>query len=226
MISSPLERLINLLVSERCLICSKNTYALCEACFYSNYQQIVQRCYMCNKLTKTSGVCNNCSSRLRRIWWLGYYEEFFKTLIWQMKFGRQRSHAKLFGNYLAQTLPFLSEETVVVSIPTSAKRVRMRGFDQAKLIAQTFAQKRGLNYMNLLQRTSNVDLIGKSRLERRKVMAKSISVSEHSILQGSSVILIDDVLTTGATLEAAAGILRQVGAKHVDAAVVARKLLN
>ena len=143
-----------------------------------------------------------------------------------MKFQRRRAYARSFGVLLAQILPYLPEDTAVVPCPTASKRVRMRGFDQACLIAQSFAAERGLRYQPVLVRTTQVDQIGKRRSERLKQMAGSFRVRRPDTIKGSSILLIDDVLTTGATLEAAAAVLRAAGAKHVDAAVVGRHLLG
>lgn len=219
-----LERVVDLLSNETCIICQNTNTTLCEACFTSTIADPVSRCYICNKLTKSSRTCSSCSSRLRRVWWLGSYEEPLKTLIWQMKFQRKRSNARLFGYFLSQFLPQIDSAVLVTSAPTAASRIRRRGFDQAQLTAKSFAKERGLEYKSLLERISQVDLIGKTRTQRRSAMKQSMCLRRKVDVTGLTILLIDDVLTTGATLEAAAGILRDAGARHIDAAVVARRI--
>jgi predicted amidophosphoribosyltransferase len=102
----------------------------------------------------------------------------------------------------------------------------MRGFDQAALIARSLASKKGLTYVSALQRTTQADQIGKRRADRLKQMAGSFRMVAPAKVRGATVLLVDDVLTTGATLESAAAELRRCGAKHVDAVVVARHLLG
>lgn len=223
---SPIEYMITLLTPTQCYICKTDGIELCESCFEIINKEVISRCYKCNKLTRGQTVCASCSSRLRRVWWLGTYELVLKDLIHQMKYHRQRSLARTFGRYMAQTLPYIAETTLVIPIPTATKRIRQRGFDQAALIAQTFATQRQLPLHPLLYRTSSVDLVGKSRPQRIEAMAKSLGISHAEQLKGKNIILIDDVLTTGATLEAAAALLRQHGVKHVDAAIVARDMLQ
>lgn len=220
MMKNPIEQLITLLAPETCIICGKPNIALCESCVQTEVIQKDTRCYKCNKLTKKPGVCRDCPSRLRRIWWLGKYEGPIKDIIWEMKFRRAREHARLLGKHLADALPYLSPDTLVVPIPTATRRIRRRGFDQAKLIAQSLATQKNLKYRKLLDHSSQTDLIGKSRRDRRKLVQQNLTYSGKPII-ANTVLLVDDVLTTGSTIETAAALLRKNGAKHVDAAVVA-----
>lgn len=201
---------------------------LCSSCRIPFTDEQESRCYLCNRLTSQNKVCSSCRSRssLRRVWWLGNYNDILKTLIHDMKFQRKRAYAREFGTILAQALPYLHESTVVVSVPTASTRIRRRGYDQAALIAQSFARTRNLRYQNALVRTSQVDLIGKDRSSRLKQMASATELRIQASFKGQSILLIDDVLTTGASIEAAARLLRKNGAQHVDAAVVARHMLG
>ncbi len=224
----PFEHIITLFTPAQCYICRSEETELCYACFETISHDLESRCYKCNKLTKSNKICHSCrsSSRLRRVWWLGVYKDDMKLLIRAMKYNRQRALARVFGDYLAQTLPHLPEDTLVVPAPTASARVRQRGFDQAYLIAAQFASNRQLPFKPLLYRTSQVDLIGKSRVQRTTLMAKSLAVQHTAEVRGATILLIDDVLTTGSTLEAGATLLRDHGAKHIDGAVLARNLLN
>lgn len=143
-----------------------------------------------------------------------------------MKYGRKRQHARMFGEYLAAALPYLPPDTVVLPIPTASQRIRQRGFDQARLIGEALAKVLSLELIRPLIRTTQIDLVGKNRQQRHQYMAQSFRLKPSADISGASILLVDDVLTTGATLEAAAKLLRQHGASHVDAAVVARHLLS
>jgi ComF family protein len=200
---------------------------LCLSCRSEIISQIESRCYLCNALTVGGRVCKSCrsDSSLRRVWWLGGYNKVIKELVHIFKFQRKRAYAREFGVIMADTLPYLPDDTIVVSVPTAATRVRVRGYDQAALIAQSFAAQRNLVYKNILLRTSQVDQIGKDRAVRRKQMLTSVGIKSKHGIAGRSILLVDDVLTTGASLEASARLLRRSGAKHVDAVVVARHIL-
>lgn len=225
MLINPLEQLVTSITQERCSICGYAYGPLCKSCFESISSDQVSRCYMCNKLTRQNRVCAGCTSVLRRVWWAGPYVDGFKPVIASVKRGRNRTLARQLGTYLADLLPYLPEDTLVVPVPTAAARVRRRSFDQAVLLAQHLAEARQLVCHPVLRRVSTVDQIGKRRSERIKQMKNSFIVQKSSTsIKGANILLVDDVLTTGATLESAARVLRSAGAAHVDAVVVARHL--
>ena len=221
-----LEYAVSLLTPLQCHLCKEEGAMLCASCVDEVFPEQLSRCYICNKLTKQQQVCSSCRSRsrLRRIWWLGHYEETIKQLILKMKYQRGRGYARAFGELLAVSLPYIQEDTLIVPVPTASKRVRQRGFDQAVLIAESLAKNRGLQIQHVLVRTTQVDQIGKRKEQRLKQMSSSLIIAPKRSIKGRTVLLVDDVLTTGATLETAARVLREAGAAHVDAAVIARHL--
>lgn len=228
MSSNLLERLISVIAPTDCHICGIEGYMLCLNCRPVVLPDLESRCYLCNKLTVSNSVCASCrsSSRLRRVWWLAEYEGTAKELIHALKYGRKRAFAHEFGEILAESLPYIPEDTLIMPIPTASSRIRVRGFDQAVLLAKAFSSSRVLPLTQGLRRTSQVDQIGKGRVQRLQQMKSSLAIGSESHIVGKNILLVDDVLTTGATLEAAASALRRSGAKHVDAAVIARRLLS
>lgn len=223
---SILERAVTLLTPFECAICGREGNMLCGVCAENHIGEQISRCYLCNKLTAQHRTCRSCHSRLGRVWWLGSYKNALKELIYSMKYQRNRGYARQLGDLLAETIPYLPAQTLIISAPTAPKRIRQRGFDQAALIAQQVAAHHKLNYKPLLYRATQVDQIGKNRTQRYEQMRGSVKIHKPEQIQGKSILLIDDVLTTGATLEVTARILRENGAAHVDAAVVARHLLG
>lgn len=221
---SPIESLVSLLAPSDCAICKRESDMLCRACRDTTYRGIDSRCYLCNRITNQHQVCVGCRSKssLRRVWWLDEYKDITKQLIKELKFQRKRAYARAFGSILAEALPYLPDGTLVVPVPTANTRVRQRGFDQAVLVAQQFARQRGLAYHPLLRRLHQNDQIGKSRVERYQQMQHSFLVVQEKLPPKVTILLVDDVLTSGATLESAAKLLRRHGTAHVDACVIAR----
>lgn len=227
MVISPLEQVISFLSPDQCLICYQDASMLCDDCSAQIFRYTESRCYICNTMTSQNQICSSCrsNSRLRRIWWLGLYDKDLKHFIREMKFHRKRAYARRFGELLAATVPYLADDTLVIPAPTASRRIRQRSFDQAVTIARSFASHRSLEALpRLLQRRNQDDQIGKRRADRIHQMKDSFVVSNPSAIYGKSILLVDDVVTTGATLESAAAILRKHGAKHVDAVVIARSL--
>jgi ComF family protein len=116
----------------------------------------------------------------------------------------------------------LSATCVIVPVPTATSRVRLRGYDQAVLIAKALAQQTRHEYVPCLRRVGQQRQVGASRTQRLQQMEQSFLVGDTTAFRGRHVVLVDDVMTTGATLESAAAIVKAAGAKRVEAVVFAR----
>ncbi len=139
-----------------------------------------------------------------------------------MKYKSCREYAVLFGRMLADEVlaSGLHIETVTY-IPTDSKRVRQRGFDHAELMAKSCAVQLKLPCVPTLRRMRHARQVGATQQMRKEQMATMFRVSADS-MHGQKVLLVDDVISTGATLEAAAKCLRkEAGAQRVVVAVVA-----
>jgi ComF family protein len=119
--------------------------------------------------------------------------------------------------------PLMDAADWVLPIPLSAHRLRERGFNQALLLARILTPaKTDATLLLRLHDTQAQSGLGRAQRLRNLQGALAVDPLRASALQGRSVLLVDDVMTTGATLQAAAQALRQAGAGTVSALVFAR----
>jgi ComF family protein len=114
------------------------------------------------------------------------------------------------------------QNAVVVHIPTATTRVRTRGYDQAKLIARQGARHARLPRASLLLRLGQQRQVGLKREQRLSQLENAYRIRNEHRVRGAHIVLVDDVATTGATLEAAAKALKAAGAKRIEAVVFAQ----
>lgn len=100
--------------------------------------------------------------------------------------------------------------------------MRERGYDQAKLLARKLAREARLPYADCLARSGQAHQVGSNRSQRLSQLSDAFRITKPRTVQNAYILLVDDVLTTGATLEAAAKVLHATGASSVDAVVFAR----
>ena len=113
---------------------------------------------------------------------------------------------------------------LVVPVPTATSRMRARSFDHAELLAKHFAQSLKIEHSKVLARLGHSRQLGAKRSVRLTQQLGNYYALSPKTIKGRNVLLVDDVLTTGATLRAATKVLRAAGAKHVDALVFAKRL--
>ncbi len=219
-----LEKTVSLVAPHRCIICGFTGELLCTACQSTSLLPPPARCYRCHALTAQSRVCVSCksSTKISHTWIAVEYKDAAKKLIYKLKFGRAKAGSLTIAEIIADTLPQLPAEIIVSHVPTANSRVRKRGYDQSKLIAENLCRLRGWQYQPLLVRTGKSRQVGSGRKERFAHLEKALHLSRNAKVAGRHVLLVDDITTTGATIEAAAKVLKDTGAKTVDVAVFAQ----
>ncbi|MDB5168778.1 MAG: putative Phosphoribosyltransferase [Candidatus Saccharibacteria bacterium] len=195
-----LDTFLGLFAPHECLHCSSEGVLLCEPC--ADGLPAVP-----NARLLTGGTIMARTT----------YNPLAKALVWRLKADSARAAAK----EIAALLPEV-EAGIIVPVPTATSRTRQRGYDQAVLIARAYARRHGLPYRQHLVRLSQSRQVGATRAQRMKQLATAFRVTNLAQLAGSHIVLIDDVSTTGATLERAAQELIAAGAGRTDAVVFAR----
>jgi len=155
------------------------------------------------------------------------YDEASRGLILAYKHGDQQQFAPLFTRWISRAAAdLIADADAIAPVPLHWTRLLGRRFNQAAEIARPLARQSGLDYVPdaLIRQVRTASQGGKSARGRRLNVKKAFDVSEtgKKRIKGRRILLIDDVLTTGATAEACAAALMEAGARGVDLAVIAR----
>jgi ComF family protein len=155
------------------------------------------------------------------------YDDISRKLVHYFKYGDRLDLAPLLGRWMtAAGRSVLDQADALVPVPLHWRRLWLRRFNQSAALAQAVARESGLPVLyEVLNRVKpTVQQVGLSRTERARNVQGAFAVSERARAEvaGRRVVLVDDVLTSGATAEACARALRRGGAAEVDVLVFAR----
>ncbi len=221
---SILDRIVTVYAPFACLGCKiESNRLLCTACT-ETVSRVPSRCYRCHATTRGYEVCSKCRGKtpLRRVAVWAHHEGLAKELIHRTKYERARAGFSEVADCMLVHLPQFGTDVVLVPVPTATSRVRQRGYDQALDITRYLSRHSGLPMARLLARLGQAHQVGAGRAERVLHLQNAFRALRSSEIKDAHIVLIDDVCTTGATLESAARTLRATGAKRVDALVFAQ----
>jgi len=220
-----------LLFPSRCLGCSRRDTLLCDQCRPAIPWLPPGVCPRCAAPSRLGKLCRRCTSAAT--WHLGSvraacsYDGVARTAIHQLKYRHDRSTAPLLAEFIATSLATRPiQADLVIPVPLSARRLRERGYNQSALIARHLSALTNLPTPanDLLVRTRDTKpQVGLSARERLTNMRGAFACTDPSTVTGRRLLLVDDVMTTGSTLEACAEPLRVAGAERVIGLVVARE---
>lgn len=154
------------------------------------------------------------------------YDERSRELVLQFKHGDRLEHARLFTGWLSRAgRDLLADADAVAPVPLHGSRLLRRRYNQAAELARPLAKLHGKRYLpDALIRRKAGGQAGRSASGRRREVRGAFSVPDarKAQVEGRRILLVDDVMTTGATAEACARALKRAGAAAVDVVVVAR----
>jgi len=226
-----------------CLGCGKNGFWLCGECLQKIPFRREQICPACEKEVTPSGLlCGSC--RCQRKFQLdalvsavSYENEIIKKMVHNFKYRFVSPLSVPLAKILIKTLLLQDSPLpqMIVPVPLHPRRLRWRGFNQALLLAENIAQNltppSKIPVLDILERKKfNKPQMEVKNYQQRLENARNIFTFqpdvEQNIIEGKIVYLIDDIATTGATLEECAKVLKGAGAKKVFACVIARQTLK
>jgi len=172
------------------------------------------------------GRCALCRSGLRGFdaaYSFGSYAGVLRELIHLYKYQRIKTLAKPLGDLLAQALPRDERFDALVPVPLHWKRQWQRGFNQSGLLAREIARRSGIRAVNALRRRKSTEAqAGLNNTARRRNVGGAFECKRPGLVEGRRILLIDDVMTTGATAAACALALKRAGGQRIALLTVAR----
>ena len=145
------------------------------------------------------------------------YDEVTRGVALRLKYGRKVALAGTMARYMSPLIEG-KEAAVLVPVPLHRSRLWRRGFNQSVLVARQLSKRLGIPAdVALIKRTKRTPLLkGLSHDQRRRAVAGAFEVQRREDVQGRTIILVDDVLTTGSTANACAKALVRAGAARVE----------
>lgn len=172
------------------------------------------------------GRCSLCRLGVRGIdacYSFGFYEAELRGLIHLFKYARVRTLSKPLAKFLALALPREPCFDAIVPMPLYWRKRWRRGFNQATLLAREISRSTHIPVEHALRRTRDTAAqAGLTNAQRRKNVSGAFHAKERAALGNKRILLIDDVLTTGATAAACARALKLAGARDVTLLTLAR----
>lgn len=232
--------LLHILLPRTCFACGKDlpwnaTAPLCSACEKGLALPGPLICQRCGVVLKSGGAhCFHCRAskgaefKCKIIRSACNFNEFSRGLVYALKYQGIDYVAPYMGNLMARRFAMLAELAgveVVIPVPLFKKRLKKRGYNQSELLARSFCKQTNLplDTTSLIRVRDTGSQTKLGRAARVTNMADAFEVKDASSVKGKIILLIDDVATTGSTLEACAQALRKAGAKRVVAFTFARE---
>jgi len=235
---------ISLLFPADCKICQhplepSNRSFICKNCWDKVKWLRAPYCSKCSRPLPSSSTlqgispllcpeCRRSNSHFKKVFAPTLYEGVMKKAIHLLKYNKKTgilwSAEEIIKNYFSYVdFPF-SRFDLIVPIPLHRRKLRERGFNQAKLIARVIAKHFQIRLItnNLRRVKVTITQTALSKKERRKNIKGAFKVKDRNKFQAKSVLLVDDVYTTGTTIKEAAKVLKKAKAKEICVFTLAR----
>ena len=220
-----IEKLLNHVAPHPCFVCGEINANFCSYCKYDIESESFFGCIVCGEASR-GGVCDQHGESYVRAWVVGERRAGLRRLIDAYKFERASALSSALASLLDVRLPYLPPSTIVVPVPSRSSQIRKRGYDHTLLVAGAFARLRNLDLRQPFEAVSHISQHETESKTERQEQARSAFRLIGPIDSTRPYIVIDDVVTTGATLSVLGGLLAEAGVSERWVAALARQPLD
>lgn len=219
-----IDKILNIIYPHKCIICGEiSDKIICDSCDVTSCEINNDICLKCGR------EISHCDCGKGRydypIAAPFYYEDEIRDSLIRMKFTPKeyicKDYAKIIAKFVEKRYTFTKFD-LIVCVPMDKIKVRRRGFNQAKVIAKELSKIMDISFYDGVTKTRNT--LTQHELPRKERLANvkgAFSVRDADIFSGKTVLVIDDIATTGSTIGEVAKTVKKAGAVSVSCAVVA-----
>ena len=215
-----------------CVACKKpvahQDNHICEECLQS-IKISTEKCSICSGLLE-AGKCIFCSERkvyIDKNICCFDYEGAIKNLMAGYKFRGHKRISKVFSTLFINSVVDMPKADIITWVPMTKKKVWKRGYNQSQVLAKELGKQYRLKYLKLLDESKEALVQRELNIAERffNILGRYTVLNKSRVL-GKSIILIDDVFTTGATINECARVLKEAGAEKIFSITIARSTIK
>ena len=222
------EKVLSVFFPKTCPLCERviyNNRDICSDCEASLHMIDEPKCYKCGKALSTYEkiMCNDCRKLIHHFEKgavLFEYKDEIRQSLYRFKYKNQRNYARFYAKTAAEKYLKNFEEwniNKIVPVPMYNKKKVIRGYNQAEELAKSLSGCTGIPMDNkcLIRIKNTIAQKGLSNQERRANMNEAFAVKVSEVKKGENVLLVDDIYTTGSTIDSCSRILKKAGVQKV-----------
>ena len=227
-----MQRIYNMFFPIKCGYCgeiAENMRYVCEKCDKKfELEELKNRCKYCGaKLFDKNRICIKCMKEKKyydEFIYFSEYEDVLKNKMLAYKFNDKKYLKDFFAQELAKYLCGVQAD-YIIGVPITKKRLRERGYNQTNLIAKELGKILEIEYIpDMLVKIKDTEHQSKlTKTERKFNIKNCFKVADIYNIDGKKILLIDDIFTTGATVNECSKVLKKSGAKEVKVATILKK---
>jgi competence protein ComFC len=206
-----------------CATCGRRGEWVCAECLATVAPILIPGCSRCGVVDALDCECAFLPPEIERIRSVFPFREWVRDAIHRLKYEGERARSPMLANQIAHIADQLSNVDGIVPVPIHKRRLRDRGFNQAELLANHLSRSYGIPLVPALDRiVDRGSQVGRSGEDRWLAVEGAFACTNPGVVRNRRLVILDDVITTGATISSCAVELAAAGAASVRAISIAR----